>query len=159
MTPDELASRLLTEIEITHLCDVDLLVFFARHPHTLLTSEQLAMLIGYDLPQIAESLDVLLQSGYLTRAAYANHSARMYAFVAGGPRHEPVSSLVGFVSTRDGRLAVKRALLRRNAEHLHRLDTSRPPGARPDVGTGPTLVQKSERAADEVRPARRQSGR
>jgi hypothetical protein len=32
----------------TRPCDLDLLIFFARHPRILLASEQLAVLLGYE---------------------------------------------------------------------------------------------------------------
>jgi hypothetical protein len=65
-------------------CDLDLLVFFARHPRALLTSEQLAAWLGYELKQIAESLEVLLEAGLLARTQNPTHAARMYVFSIGG---------------------------------------------------------------------------
>jgi predicted transcriptional regulator len=49
-------------------CDVDLLLFFLRHPRTLLTSVRLAAYVGYDLNQIAGSLAKLLESGLVERS-------------------------------------------------------------------------------------------
>lgn len=48
-------------------CDIDLLLFFARHPRTLLASGQLAALLGYGVNEIAASLDLLLDAGLLTK--------------------------------------------------------------------------------------------
>ena len=71
------ANRLLDRIgRIAHPCDLDLLMFFARHPRTLVTSEQLATWLGYELRQIAPSLEVLLESGWLTRSQSPAHAAR-----------------------------------------------------------------------------------
>jgi hypothetical protein len=48
-------------------CDLDLLVFFAKHPRTMMANEQLARLLGSQRDEIAQSLDVLLATGLLTR--------------------------------------------------------------------------------------------
>ena len=112
MNPDQHAQQLLDALEIRRLCDLDLLVFFARHPRTLLTSEQLAGFIGFDLAQIAESLESLLRAGFLKRVVHLSYSARMYIFALDGPSAVPIGSLIQFVSSRDGRLATKRALAR-----------------------------------------------
>ena len=74
---------------IKHLCDVDLLVFFARHPRALLASEQLAAYTGYSLQQIAESLEVLVHLGVLSRTTNSAHAARMYIFSLGGSPGSP----------------------------------------------------------------------
>ena len=69
--------RLLDRIRLlTHPCDLDLLLFFARHPRALVTSEQLAAWLGYELPQMAHSLDVLLEGKLLTRTQNRAHAAR-----------------------------------------------------------------------------------
>jgi hypothetical protein len=108
------ARRLLDRIGMfTHACDVDLLVFFARHPRTLLTSEQLAAWLGYELKQITESLEMLLEAGLLTRTENPPHAARMYLFVGGGSSGEWLPGLLKLVSTRAGRLAVRDELSRR----------------------------------------------
>ena len=61
------ARTLLTRIPaIQGSCDLDLLVFFAKHQRTLLTSEHLARLLGYPLKGIAQSLDG--RTSYETRS-------------------------------------------------------------------------------------------
>lgn len=108
------ARRLLDRIGLLkHACDLDLLVFFARHPRALVTSEQLAAWLGHELKQIARSLDVLLDAGLLTRTQNPAHAARMYVFVIGGSNGDWVPTLLKLVSTRGGRLAVKEELSRR----------------------------------------------
>lgn len=108
------ASRLLDRIGVLkHACDLDLLVFFARHPRTLLTSEQLAAWLGYELKQIAESLDMFLEAGLLTRTQNPAHAARMYSFVVRDSSDDWVPPLVTLASTRAGRLAVREELSRR----------------------------------------------
>lgn len=108
------ARRLLDRIGVLkHACDLDLLVFFARHPRALVTSEQLAAWLGYELKQIAESLDMLLDAGLLTRTQNPAHAARLYVFIVGGSDGEWVPTLLKLVSTRAGRLAVIEELSRR----------------------------------------------
>lgn len=95
-------------------CDLDLLVFFARHPNCLLDSESLAAFLGYDLPGIAESLDVLLTAGLLQRTQTPAHAARLYVFVTGGPIGGWLPALLDLASTRPGRLALRDALAGRS---------------------------------------------
>jgi DNA-binding MarR family transcriptional regulator len=100
---------LLTIARIKTPCDLDLLLFFARHPRALMTSEQLASFVGYDLPQIAKSLDLLVQRKLLRRSQNPTHAARLYSFRTdfGGPRfHE----LLKAASTVEGRRQIRRLL-------------------------------------------------
>jgi hypothetical protein len=143
MNLDQHARQLLDALQIRRLCDLDLVVFFARHPRTLLASEQLAGFIGFDLVQIADSLETLLRAGFLKRTAHLSHSARMYVFAPDGPGAAPLSSLVKLVSTRDGRLATRRALARRSADG----------GARDaEAGPRPTLVRPPAELANDAEP-------
>ena len=116
MNAEQDPGQLLNRLDVRHPCDLDLLVFFARHPRTLVASEQLATFTGYELKQIADSLEVLLEAGFLKRTPSSNSVARMYVFLSEGPDAESLSSLVQFMSTRDGRLAARLALTRRSAE-------------------------------------------
>ena len=143
MNPDQHAQELLDALAIRRLCDLNLLVFFARHPRTLLASEQLAGFIGFDLPQIAESLETLLRAGFLKRTAHSSYSARMYIFALDGPGAAPLTSLVQFVSTRDGRLATMRALGRRLADGRARGAEARP---------RPTLMRSTAEPANDAEP-------
>lgn len=90
-------------------CDLDLLMFFVRHPSVLLTSEQLAAFVGYDLAEISASLDTLIGGRLLKRTQNPTHAARLYEFVhatSGGW----LPSFLRLMSTREGRLALKAAL-------------------------------------------------
>jgi hypothetical protein len=95
--------------------DLDLLVFFARHPLALLATEQLAVLLGYEFTQIATSLDVLQRVGLLNVSENPAFIARKYAFSQGGQNSEWVPDLLQIASTRDGRLALVQALKERAA--------------------------------------------
>ena len=116
----EQARRLRDRIGVLgNPCDLDLLLFFVRHPRSLLTSDQIAAYIGYDVKQIGDSLDALLASKLLTRSQNPARAARMYVFGISGQDGGGgwLSSLVDFVSTREGRLAMREALTERRREN------------------------------------------
>jgi hypothetical protein len=102
---------------IAHPADLDLFVFFAKHPRTLIASDQLARMLGYSLHEIAQSLDVLLASGVLTRAQNPSRPARLYMFATDSADDESLSALVELASSRHGRLALRRALADTRADH------------------------------------------
>jgi len=117
-TKHEDAQRLLERIRILrHRCDLDLLLFFARHPRAIITSEQLSAWLGYELKQIADSLDVLLDAGVLTRTQNRTHAARLYVFALGGTSGGWLPSLLALASTREGRLALLETLAGRASKH------------------------------------------
>ena len=136
MLEQDQARSLLDRVGVLrHPCDLDLLVFFARHPRTLMTSEQLAAMAGYGLQQTAESLDRLLKAELLTRTQNPTHAARMYVFVA-RVNDAWLPPLLEFGSTRHGRLAMRREL-------------APPPAGRTGVPTAPAAhdVRQAERGA------------
>jgi hypothetical protein len=101
---------------LRHPCDLDLLLFFQRHPRALLTSEQLAAYVGYGLAQIGDSLEVLVRARMLTRSGTQARSARMYHLVSGGPQGDWVASLLALVASREGQRQLRQALKGRSAE-------------------------------------------
>ena len=86
---------------LRHPCDLDLLVFFHRHPRSILTSERLAAYVGYDLNQLARSLDRLTEADLLERSQHPTHAARLYVLKT--PATGWLTSLLDIASTRDGR--------------------------------------------------------
>ena len=107
----ENVSEILDRIGVfRHPCDVDLLVFFSRHPRTLLPSEQIAAFLGYDQGQVADSLDLLIEAKFLERTPTPAHPARLYVFRVPGPSGEWLPALLRHAATREGRLAIRRAL-------------------------------------------------
>lgn len=114
--PLEDVGHLLDRIgDIRHPCDLDLLVFLARHPCTLMSSEQLAVFLGYEVQRLAASLDTLLAAGLVARTPNVTHAARMFVFQPGGSSPEWLPALLAEASTRSGRLALIRELKRRSA--------------------------------------------
>jgi hypothetical protein len=106
-------------------CDLDLVVFFARHPQTLTDSKLFTLLLGYPLHEIAQSLDTLLAAGILARTQHPTCQARMYVFAAGNT-NEALRAVVELAATREGRSALRRALARSPAG---RRDTIASPAA------------------------------
>ena len=89
---------------LRHPCDLDLVLFFHRHPNALLTSDRLAAYVGYDLDQVGRSLDVLTEAGLLDRTQTPSHAARMYVLKV--PESGWLAPLFDIASTREGRQAV-----------------------------------------------------
>ena len=106
------ARTLLSRIPaaIQHSCDLDLLVFFAKHPRTLMPSEDIARLLGYELKDVAKSLEVLLEAGLLTRTQNTTRARRLYVFETGGTNSAWLPAFVEFACTRQGRMDLRRAL-------------------------------------------------
>ena len=110
MKVDDDVKKGLEGSPVQNPCDLDLLLFFARHPRTLMASEHLARLLGYQLREIAQSLEVLLAARFLTRTQHSTRSARLYVFAPGGMNGGWLPTLVERGSTREGRLELRRAL-------------------------------------------------
>src|SRR5947209_780566 len=78
---------LLDRIEcLRHPCDLDLLLFFSRHPRAYLLTERLAEYVGYELPQVAQSLETVITAGLLRRSPDSSHPARLYVLTPGSTR-------------------------------------------------------------------------
>jgi DNA-binding MarR family transcriptional regulator len=105
----ESLEQLLNIARIKTPCDLDLLLFFARHPDALMTSEQLAAMVGYDLAQIGKSLDLLVQRKLLRRLQNLTNTQRLYRFRAdyGGPRF---LELLKVATTVEGRRRIRQLI-------------------------------------------------
>lgn len=136
---DDFSTNAEAEENIQHLlagipivvgpCDLDLLVFFYRHPRALLTTEQLAAFVGYDMKQIARSIDGFIDAGLLDRKQNSMHAARLYVLLLEDPQTDKLKTLLELASTRQGRGAILQLLdpLRRDspdngAHRAHDLD-------------------------------------
>jgi hypothetical protein len=111
-TQPELAKRLLARTPfIRNACDLDLVIFLHRHPRTLLTSEQLAGFLGYNLKDIAKALDCFIEAGLLERTTHQSlHAARMFVLLLDSPQGGGIRPLLELGSTRDGRAGILQAL-------------------------------------------------
>lgn len=104
------ARQLIEAAGLRDTCDLDLLLFFSRHPRVVLSSEQLATYVGYDVPQVARALDLLLSTGLVTRASSQGAPGRMYVLAADRVE-EWLQPLRRLCAVPEGRHAL-RALLR-----------------------------------------------
>src|SRR5450432_4687947 len=84
-------------------CELDLLRFLQRHPRTLLTSEQIAVFVGYDMKQVAKSIEAFIEAGLLGRTKNRLHSARMYSLELNGQQGEGLARLLELAGTKQGR--------------------------------------------------------
>jgi len=109
---DPVAVQLVEAVGLRDACDLDLLLFFSRHPRVVLSSEQLAAYVGYDLPQVARALDLLLGAGLLKRTLHHGAPGRMYVLEIDHVERwlEP---LRGVCATPDGRNALRAFLKQR----------------------------------------------
>lgn len=101
--------RLFTAGGLQHPCDLDLLLFFRRHPDTLITSEQLAKFVGHDLRQVGRSLDTLVERQVVSRSPNPTHSARQYR-LAPIARREWLHCLLRIANTLEGRRGLRQLL-------------------------------------------------
>jgi hypothetical protein len=98
------AKRLLAGAPLIRgACELDLLGFLQRHPRILLTSEQLAVFVGYDMKQVAKSIDVFIEAGLLGRTKNRLHAARMYSLVLNGLQGDGLTALLELAGTKHGR--------------------------------------------------------
>lgn len=145
ITSDD-AQILLGRIEaLRHPCDLDLLIFFVKHPNTLMASEQLAAFMGYDISQLASSLEVLLGAGLLTRSQTRAQVARLYVLATGGIHGGWLPALVTLASTPAGRLALIKALKRREGRAPADRATRVTPGGRASARR-PFLIRSRQEA-------------
>lgn len=96
-------------------CDLDLLLFFARHSRALLTTEQVAAFVGYGLKQVSECLEHLVAAGLVRRQRAGTPGTCLFAFEADETDDGSLAALLRFAADREGRLAVMSALDDRSA--------------------------------------------
>jgi len=108
--------QLIEAAGLRDACDLDLLLFFSRHPRVVLSSEQLAAYVGYELPQVARALERLLGAGLLKRTLNQGAPGRMYVLEVDHVEAwlEPLRRVC---ATPDGRNALKVLLKQRQLEN------------------------------------------
>jgi DNA-binding MarR family transcriptional regulator len=110
----ESLERLLEAAGLTHPCDLDLMLFLDRHPDALMTTEHLAAFLGYDLAQLAKSLDFLGERQLLLRSQKPAHFARLYRFRA-EHADERLQEILEVASTLEGRRHLRQILKQNHA--------------------------------------------
>ena len=87
------------------------MLFFSRHPRTLLTNDCLCAAVGYGRERIAQSLDGLIAGGLLKQIRGPSNTANLYVLERDGLSHETLGCLLEFALKRDGRACVMRLLV------------------------------------------------
>src|SRR4029450_6789031 len=109
---DPMAVQLVEAAGLRGGCAPELRLFFSRHPRVVLSSEQLAAYVGYELAQVARALDRLLETGLLRRTLNQGASGRMYVLEVDSAG-EWLTSLRRVCATPEGRSALKGLLKQR----------------------------------------------
>jgi hypothetical protein len=109
---DSVAVQLVEAAGLRDACDLDLLLFFSRHPRVVLTREQLAAYVGYELQQVVCALDLLLGARLLKHTLKPGVPGRMYVLEV-RCAEEWLEPLRRVCATPDGRNALKVLLKQR----------------------------------------------
>ena len=117
----ETVHRLLDGINaIRDQTDLDLLLFSFRHPHAVLTIDQLAAAVGHNRARVEASLAALIAAGLLGQLQHPTRPAYIFAFRPDEEeRAAAVTSLLEIASSRSGRLALLEALHERATTTPH----------------------------------------
>lgn len=91
-------------------CDLDVLIFFYRHPRALLTSEKIVGHVGHEREAVATSIEGLIEAGLLSRSQNPSHAARLYVLELDALPGGLLSSFLKVVATREGRIDAMRLL-------------------------------------------------
>jgi hypothetical protein len=113
LQPADTAKDLLLNL-LGRPCDLDVLIFFLRHPDVLLTIDDLAARIGYNVHDVGGSIEVLIATGLLEsskeRAESRQSRAVRYRFML-RKWHAIRGPLSWLASSADGRRSLRRALI------------------------------------------------
>lgn len=110
MTTPDLRSLLERIRGVRHACDLDLLLFFYRHPRALLTAEQIVAWLGHDRERVAKSLEGLIDAGLVSRSQNPSRAARLYVLEMEAIPGGVLGSFLQLAATRQGRLEIIRLL-------------------------------------------------
>ncbi len=93
---------------LRHPCDLALVLFFHRHPRALLPADRLAALVGHNLKQVTQSLDLLTDAGLLEPSQRPTPGTRLY--VLNTPDDGWLADLLEIAATHEGRRNLIEAL-------------------------------------------------
>jgi hypothetical protein len=106
------APELLLDL-LARPCELDLLIFFSRHPRALLTLDDLVSHVGYDIQQLSVARDVLRSAGLLTWSkSKLDDSAPAFRLYQLTPDtwDDVLPAFLWVATTAAGRRALRRAL-------------------------------------------------
>jgi hypothetical protein len=130
---ETVGTRAIEAVGLRDACDLDLLLFFSRHPHVVLSSEQLAAYAGYQLQQVARSLDLLIGTGLLRRSINQGVPGRMYVLEIDQTSGEWLEALRRVCEAPAGRNALRALLRQRRPRASTPNGSARPPSGRERV--------------------------
>ena len=110
MSGQDLRAMLQRIRGVRHLCDLDLLLFFYRHPRALLTAEQIVAYLGHDRERVAKSLEGLIDAGLVSRSQNPSHAARLYVLETEALPGGVLTSFLKIAATRQGRMELMKLL-------------------------------------------------
>jgi predicted transcriptional regulator len=110
-TPAEILLKLLHSP-----CDLDVLLFAARHPRALLAVDDIARAVGHDPEDVRVAIETLTVAGLITRTKMRRHAddggVLFYEFTP-GTWDAMLPALCWVAASANGRRALLQALLRR----------------------------------------------
>lgn len=118
MTTDRVHELLERINPIQDQTDLDLLLFFFRHPNAILAIEVLAAAVGHDLGRVEESLEGLIEAGLIERLKH--RTLPVDSFVFRPTEQDSLVALLQIASSRTGRLALLEALQKRATPTPHK---------------------------------------
>jgi predicted transcriptional regulator len=113
---DPTARQLVEATGLRDACDLDLLLFFSRHPRVVLSSEQLATYVGYEVQQVARALDLLIGGGLVKRTLHQSAPGRMYVLEV-DHAEQWLETLRRLCATPEGRNSLKALLKQRDSQN------------------------------------------
>ena len=152
--PDPEITGWLHPLGVASLCQWDLLVFFARHQHTLLGVAYLARLLGYPPAAILDALDVL-EAQHLVAGSAFSQGARLYqcSIPPLSPRGEAFAQLQALSSDLHGRWRVAQQL-RRERTHGGTVQA-----AKHFLADAQAYLRKAQQRADELAARHHRGGK
>jgi hypothetical protein len=114
-----MAVQLIEGAGLRDACELDLLLFFSRHPRIVLSREHLAAYVGYDVRQVARALERLLGVGLLKRTLTHGAPGRVYVLEVDHVEAW-LDPLRHVCATPAGRNALKMLLKQRQAQNGER---------------------------------------
>ena len=119
LQPAETTKDVLLNL-LSRPCDLDVLIFFFRHPSALLSLDDVASRVGYNVHDVAASIEGLIAAGWLRcseEGAKSRSEARLYGFMS-GTWDAILGRLLWLASSPDGRRSLRRALTHKQWRQL-----------------------------------------
>src|SRR5713101_1724433 len=107
--PDLQVEGWLKTLGIESLCQWDMLVFLDRHPSILVSTDNIALFVGYATADVVAALDSLESSGLVVRSR-VSQGVRLYQLTAPADptRRDALERLMTFVGSHTVRLLLAR---------------------------------------------------